>query len=237
MRLLLCLPLLLPWPCTAWDTAPHQTITKAALDSLPKPVLARFGDEAGPLAAVYCLYPDRYLEMVRFGFVRKSAGPRTSEEIRVYCVRPDGQAVHAATGDRDSDLGSLVYLFERIRGSFSESRSTEAARYAGVLSHFIADSLSPPHAADVDAAVHAAIERSVPAFTLAGRTPQSAGPHLAPAAAAILDRIYAARDRNREDLPAMVKAVADRDERTLDKYRLAAAINAAGILADTLSTM
>jgi len=237
MRLFLCLPLLLPWPGSAWDTAPHQAITKAALDSLPGRVRARFGDEAASLAEVYCMYPDRYLEMVRFGFVRKSAGPRSPEEIRIYCVRPDGQAVHGATGDRDNDLASLVYLFERIIKCFFESRPTEAARYAGVLSHFIADSLSPPHADDVDAAVHAAIERSVPAFTLAGRTPQSAGAHLLPAAAAILDRIYAAQDLNRKDLPAMVKAVADRDERTLDKYRLAAAVQAAGILADALSTL
>jgi hypothetical protein len=238
---LLCL-LLAPWPCTAWDTVPHRKITKAALDWLPKRVLARFGDQAAPLAAVYSLYPDRYAEMVRFGFVRKSAGPRSPEEIRAYCVRPDGQPIHSATGDRDMDMASLIYLFERILTSFSENRPTEAAKYAGVLAHFIEDSLSPPHAGDVEAATHAAIERSVPEFTLTGRDPHSAphnslnnpGGNLLRTAEAILDRIYAAHEQNRQDLPAMIKAVADRDEPTLDTYRLRAGVNAAEILADTL---
>ena len=233
---LLCF-LLAPWPCTAWDTVPHQRITKAALDSLPKAVLARFGDEAAALAAIYCLYPDRYEEMVRFGFVRKSAGPRSPEEIRAYCVRPDGQPVHGATGNRDTDMGSLIYLFERILTSFSENRPSEAAKYAGVLAHFIEDSLSPPHAGDIDATMHAAIERSLPEFTLTGRAPRAAPGNLLQAAQAILDRVYAAREQNRKSLPAMMKAVTDHDERTLDSYRLRAGVQAAEILADTLVTV
>ena len=230
---LFCL-LLAPWPCTAWDTVPHQRITKAALDSLPKSVLARFGGEASALTTIYCMYPDRYAEMVEYGFVRKSEGPQTPEQIRTYCVRPDGNLVHGATGDREMDMGSLIYLFERILTSFSESRPAEAAKYAGVLAHFIEDSLSPPHADEVEARMHAAIERSVPEFTLAGRAPRRATGNLLQSAEAILSRIYDAREQNRKDLPAMRKAVSDRDERSLDKYRLRAAMKAAEILADTL---
>ena len=226
--------LLAPWPCTAWDTVPHQKITRAALDSLPKAVLARFGGEVAPLATVYCMYPDRYAEMVQYGFARKSEGPQMPEEIRAYCVRPDGQLVHGATGDRDADMGSLIFLFERILTSFSANRPAEAAKYAGVLAHFVEDSLSPPHAEDIDATVHAAMERSVPDFTLAGRAPHRAGGNLLQEAEAILDRIYAAREQNRKDLPVMIKAAAAHDEETLDKYRLRAGIGAAGILADTL---
>jgi hypothetical protein len=251
MRPLICLWLLLaPGPANAWDTAPHQRITKAAVDSLPRSVLDRFGAETGPLIEIYCMLPDRYTEMESFGFVRKSPGPRTSAEIRPYCVRPDGQLIHGATGDRDSDAVSLVYLLERILTSFSKNQPAEAARYAGVLSHFIADSLSPPHAVTAgqlremapptDAGsinVHAAIEKSLPGFSLGGRAPRAASTHVVDAADAVLARCYAGAARNRKDLPVMVKAACARDERTLDTYRLRAGVTAAEILADALYTL
>jgi hypothetical protein len=246
MRLPVCLALLLvPWPSSAWDTAPHQRITKAALDAMPKRFLDRLGTEATPLIEIYCIFPDRYEEMERFGFVRKSAGPRSVAEIRRYCVRPDGRPVHGATGDRGIDTGSLVFLFERIVTSLSGNQPEEAAKYAGVLSHFIADSLSPPHAVApeelLDLAggvnVHSAIERSVPEFTLADCPPHEAGAHILTAAKAILEQLYAGADQNRKDLPSIVKAALVRDERALDVYRLRAGKRAAGILAGALYTL
>lgn len=251
MRPLICLWLLLvPGPVNAWDTAPHQRITKAAVDSLPRRALLGFGAETGRLIEIYCLLPDLYTEMEDFGFVREGPGPRTSAEIRPYCVRPDGRPIHGATGDRESDAVSLVYLFERILTSFSKNQPAEAARYAGVLSHFIADSLSPPHAVSPDQLrdmaplrgaaglnIHCAIERSLPAFSLRGRAPRVVGPHLVDAADAVLARCYAGAARNRKDLPVMVKAACARDEGTLDAYRLRAGVTAAEILADALYTL
>ncbi|MBZ5620180.1 MAG: hypothetical protein LAQ69_15860 [Acidobacteriia bacterium] len=252
MRMLLCLPLLLvSGPANAWDTTPHQRITKAAIDTLPKRFLTQFGAEIAPLIEIYCLLPDRYVEMQRFGFVRRSPGPRSASEIEVYCIRPDGQAMHGATGVRDTDIGSLVYLFERMVSTFSQNRPGEAARYAGVLSHFIADSLSPPHAVSPehllgmappsaetgDINIHSAIERSIPEFTLGGREPRRAGAHIVTAAQAILERCYSGAARNRRDLPSMVKAACARDEQTLDVYRLRAGMEAAEIFADALYTV
>jgi hypothetical protein len=249
MRLLICLALwLVPGPCEAWDTGPHQRITKAALDSLPKRLLKRFQSETAPLIQIYCMYPDRYLEMERFGFARNSPGPREPSEIRRYCVRPDGRNVHGATGDRDTDIGSMVYLFERILTSFSENQPTEAARYAGVLSHFIEDSLSPPHAVTSEQLrdmagqpgetsaidIHSAIERSLPEFTLGNRAAPAGSVHLLAAIEAIVDRCYAGAEQNRRDLPSIVKAVYARDERALDTYRLRAGAKGAEILADAL---
>src|SRR5215471_3016203 len=80
-------------PCSAWDTGPHQIITRAALDAVPKSFVSRLGPEVEPLAALYCIYPDRYEEMERYGFVRNSPGPRSASEIRVYSVHPDGHPV------------------------------------------------------------------------------------------------------------------------------------------------
>jgi hypothetical protein len=248
MRLLVCLPLLfVPGPCKAWDTTPHQRITKAALDTLPARLLNRLGKEAAPLVEIYCMFPDRYVEMARYGFVRNSPGPRTASEIEAYCVRPDGEILHGATGDRDTDLGSLQYLFEHIIASSSRNRPDEAAKYAGVLSHFIADSLSPPHAvtperlldmkpwwAGGDVNIHSAIERSLPEFSLGGRVPRAASVHILTAAEATLEQCYAGGAQNRKNLPSMVKAACERDERTLDIYRRQAGVKAAEILADAL---
>jgi hypothetical protein len=211
-------------------------MTKAALDSLP----AGFGLETRNLIETYCMDPDRYTEMVQFGFARAGSGPRTASEIQAYCVRPDGQAIHSAAFVRDTDLGSLLHLFERTATMLSEGKQLEAARYSGVLAHFIEDSLSPPHSRyseEVGSGAHAAIERSVPAFDLGKRPPQRAGWGLFDAAEAILDRLYAAADRNRTDLPAMMRAVRAGDQKFLDTCRLRAAKAAAELLADSLFTL
>ena len=251
MRRLICSLALVRACCWAWDTPPHQQITKAALDTLPQQSLARLGAEARPLIEIYCIFPDRYEEMVHYGFVRKGPGPRTASEIRIYCVRPDGEPIHGATHDREMDTGSLVYLLERIVASLSGNRPGETARYAGVLSHFIADSLSPPHAVRAEELldmvppsarndridIHSAIERSLPEFTLGDRVPRMVGGHIVAAAQAILDQCYRGAERNKRALPSVVKAACAHDEPALNDYRLRAGINAAEILADALYTL
>jgi hypothetical protein len=226
-------------------------MTKAALDTLPKAYVSRLGSEVKPLIEIYCIFPDRYEEMERFGFVRNSPGPRNVSEIRSYCVRPDGQHIHGATGDREMDKASIVYLFERILTNLFEARSGEAARYSGVLSHFIADSLSPPHSVGGDQLlamtpksaqaerinIHSAIERSIPEFTLGDREPRVLAGHLVPAAEAVIALCDAGAEQNREDLLSMVKAASVHDEQTLNEYRLRAGRKAAEILADALYTL
>lgn len=236
---------LLPWvslvfaglPCLAWDTAPHQRITRVALATLPQRLLDRFGAEAVPLAETYCMYPDRYNEMENYGFVRNSPGPRTTAEIRSYCIRPDGELIHAVTGDQESDTGTLVFLFERIVSNLSAKNPAEAAKYAGVLSHFIADSLSPPHSVGVEGKLHSVLERTLPEFALAPRSPRKAGKGIVDSAQSVLQQCYQGADRNRRDLPVMLRATEAGDEETLDPYLLRASREAAEILADALFTL
>lgn len=227
--------------CFAWDTPPHRRITQAAVDTLPQQLREQLGAETASLVEIYCILPDRYTELKHYGFVRKSPGPRTLEEMRPYCVRPDGEDVHSATWDRDEDLGSLVYLFERAIRSLSEKRPADAARFLGTLAHFVEDSLSPPHAVGGDELgapnLHGLLERSVPEFSLGGRSPRAAGQHIVPAAEAILARLYAGGDQNRRDLAAMAKAAQAGDEEALNTYRLRTGRTAAEILADALETV
>jgi hypothetical protein len=239
VRLLLCSALLSAAICSAWDTVPHQQITRAALDALPKRLAGCFGAETESLVRTYCMLPDRYLEMQNYGFVRNSRGPRTASEIRIFCVRPDGIAIHGASFEREADTTSVVFLFERILTAFSAGDAPAAAKYAGVLSHFVGDTLSPPHADPdaCDARVLARIERSIPSFTLAERPGGRRSEELLTAVSALTERCYAGAARNRRDLPAMIGAARAGDDRTLDPYRLRAGKEAAGILADALHAL
>jgi hypothetical protein len=148
--------------------------------------------------------------------------------------------LHGITGDPDVDLASLVYLLERIDSHLIDGRTADAAKFAGVLAHFIGDSLSPPHAAGVEAIsheTHAAIERSLPPFTLEDRVPHRAGPHIVEAAEAILDACYRGALQNSRGLPQMAAAVASHDEIVLNRYRLRSGRAAAEILSDALVTV
>jgi hypothetical protein len=225
-------------------------ITRAALDALPKSLLSRLGSEVEPLVTLYCIFPDRYEEMEHYGFVRNSPGPRSASEIRVYCVRPDGYPVHGATGDRETDMASLVYVLEGIITNLSQQRPAEAARYMGVLAHFIEDSLSPPHSVSPEELldltqriapgtrgnIHSALEKSIPEFTLRDRTPRPISGSVRTIATTILDQCYAGAAMNQENLPAMVKAATGNDEPALNEHRLRAGKTAAQILANVLST-
>jgi hypothetical protein len=248
--LLFALVLLTARASSAWDTEPHQRITKAALDSLSHRASTAFGAEVSPLAEIYCMYPDRYLEMSVYGFVRRSPGPGSAAEILAYCIRPDGQLIHGCTGERSSDSETLGYLFQRIRTNLAANRPGEAARYSGVLAHFIEDSLSPPHAvtaerlrameppsAEGKVNVHGLLERSVPNVSLAGYAPRRIAARVDSAAAVAMDRCYEGAAENRRDLPSMVRAACAGDERTLDRYRRRAGLKAAEILADALDTL
>jgi len=247
---LICAALLVVFaaPCGAWGTKPHRAMTQTALDTLPQRWQARLGSEATALAETYCLLPDRYGELEQFGFLRKGPGPQTLEEMRAYCVRPDGVALHSFSWDSEDDLGTLVYLMERILRSLSEKRNVDAARYMGTLAHLIEDSLSPPHAVSEDQlqalstggnvmAIHGGIERSLPEFSLRGRAPQVVGHGIVSAAQEILARVYAAAERNRTSLPQMAHAVVRDDQATLDAHRLRAGRAAAELLADALCTV
>jgi len=220
---------------SAWDTTPHRAMTRAAIDSLPAAYRNQLGPELPGIIETWCMLPDRYTELANFGFRRNSPGPKTVEEMQPYCTRPDGEPVHSATWDRDEDLASLVFLYMRILTALHDKHPAEAARYIGVLAHFIEDSLSPPHAVAQPPATHAALEREIP--PLRTRQPRSAGTHIIPAAETILDRLYAAAEVNRKNMPAMLAALSAKDQPALVSLCLAPAQSAAGLLADSLFTL
>ncbi|MBI5281514.1 MAG: hypothetical protein HY858_07520 [Candidatus Solibacter usitatus] len=236
---LLCLLLAASQSAPAWDTAAHRLITRAALDSLPQRYRARLGPEAANLIDHHSTLPDRYAEMTQFGFVRGSPGVQSVEEAAPFCLRPDGEPIHSATFERDEDLGSLIFLFERVASSLGKRDAASAARYMGTLAHFIADSLSPAHAGlgqDL-ARFHQALEAAPPSFSLGARAPRTLGRGLVAPANTLLDRIGAVADVNRSELPTLVKALSEGDEKPAAAARARAARAAAELLADALAAV
>jgi hypothetical protein len=237
--------------CAAWHTPPHRQMTKAAVDTLPKQQRARLGAEEASLVGIYCILPDRYIELEQYGFTRSGPGPKTLPEMEPYCRRPDGEYIHSAVWDQDEDLASLVFLCERIVAQLVAGDSTRAASYMGTMAHFIEDSLSPPHSVDSEkmmtlapagrwkdaSELHASLERSLPSFDLGPRQPRKLGDGIVDTANEILQQLYAGSDQNRQDLAAMVKAASASDEAALNPYRLRSGARAAEILADSLFTL
>ncbi|MBI5086552.1 MAG: hypothetical protein HZB13_18405 [Acidobacteria bacterium] len=214
-------------------------ITRAALDSLPQNYRARLGPEAANLIDHHSMLPDRYAEMTEFGFVRGSPGVKTAEEAAPFVLRPDGDPIHTASFDRDEDLGSLIFLFERIATALGKRDAPSAARYMGTLAHFIEDSLSPAHdgLSQEHARFHQALETAPPSFSLGARAPRSLGRGLLAPVNSLLDRIYAQADLNRSELPALVKALEASDAKPPADARARSARAAAELLADALAAL
>ncbi len=242
------LSLLVPASLSGWDTIPHRVITKAALASLPAAARIRLGPHEAMLVEVYCMLPDRYVEMTQLNFVRRGAWPTESSQIEQYCLRPDGEVIHGASGQREDDEASLIYLYERIASSLAEHRDEDAARYIGTLSHFVADSLSPSHALSSEAlaeiersaglkGLHRSLEHSLSPLTAPPQPARPLHPGLIESAEATLDGCYQGMERNRKALPDMVQVVKGGGGRPLDRLLLASGRSAAELLASALHTL
>lgn len=227
---------------------PHVLITRAAVLSLPAPMLQRLGSEPTKnLIEVYSYYPDHY----------RSAGPQGNSPdaskrtaMRIYCEKPDGKAVHNVTWRRQEDLESLEYVLNGMIAHIRQDEPTKAAQYAGTLAHLLEDSTSPAHAMDLKLVqdllpppagkqgihLHKAIEITAPEFDLGTRAPRSVGVSVAEAASNLLDRCYAIIRDNRAHLLELVRAVYADDEATMDRLRLRAAMAGAEMLADAYYT-
>ena len=228
----------------AWHNPVHEQITRRALGSLPAWMQDQWAPFADRLAREYSLYPDR---------MQRAQGAELSR-LRLYCIKPDGKPIHNITWEPEDDLKSLAYSLNGIIQGMRTGDMEAATQHAGVLAHFLEDSTCPAHAlipadsplrslrdrlapADqMDVQLHPVIERSAPAFELAGRAPQRAGANVPQAAEALLERCYVIVRRHRESLEILVKAVYAGDSATVDGMRLEAARRGAELLADAYYT-
>ena len=236
---------LVPVMGQAWHDPVHAAITRAALESLPQPMRARWEPQARELAEIYSLYPDAFAHV------------KDAERQRMlpFCTRPDGGAIHNVTWNVTQDFASLEYTLNGIIAGLRSGNRDKALQHAGVLAHFLEDSTCPAHALlpkDVqfqslrelipppagweNASLHSAIERSSPPFDLGARAPQAAGDAVPAAATALLDRVYTQVKLNRARVIDLVRAVYANDLAKVDAERVRAARIGAEVLADAFYT-
>lgn len=226
--------------CLAWHFPVHEQITRCAIGSLPAAMQQKWAPVAEQIARRYSLYPDLIL----------GAKEPELSVMRRYSVKPDGKPIHNITWQPEDDLRSLTFSINGIVDGMRAGELEAAAKHAGVLAHFLEDSTCPAHAllpADsalesmrgrfappdqLDVKLHQVIERSAPAFDLAGRAPRRAGASVSQAAEALLERCYVIVRGNRENIEALVKALYAGDEATVDRMRRDAARRGAELVAD-----
>jgi len=224
--------------CAAWHDPVHARITRAALRSLPPAMQQMLAAQADRLILEYSLYPDAYAHVKG----------ETREAMRPFCeVR--GRGIHNITWDRREDIESLDYLRDGIVVSLQGGDAEAAAKFAGVLAHFLEDSTCPAHslipvdspldlmkvmipppAGKQDIKLHTLIEASSPEFDLGSRKPARV------TSQALLDRCYRIVKENQRDLKEIVSLTYAGDQAGLDRYRLRAAKAGAELLADAYYT-
>ncbi len=139
---------------SAWGWGPHPEITRAALEALgPDHAIQRqLGGEA-PLLTNYCWLPD----FKRLPF-RTPAEDFYSDD---YLLFPS-VAKHFDHLSPEVEQTYAPYFRRALQGLRMESPAN-AARWVGSLIHFIQDSGSPPHAAQIRGGVHSKMENWVDA--------------------------------------------------------------------------
>lgn len=165
-RLIWCVLLWLPSVALAWG--PHGPITRAALDVLPgtHALHGLLGAEADALTN-YCWIPD---------FKRL---PFRGANGDFYC---DDYLLFPGTAKHLDHIcpevrGTYEPYFRRALQAMRMETPENAARWVGSLLHFVQDSGSPPHAAQVRGDIHIKMETWIAAtnITIAGYTPKLLG--------------------------------------------------------------
>ncbi len=229
-------------PAGAWHNPVHALITRTALEALPGPMQSVMAPEARTLADWYSLYPDAY-----YG----TEGEKRAA-MQPYCETASGLPIHNVTWRMHDDVAALEHAIGGMAEALRSGRIPDAAKHAGVLSHFLADSTCPAHAmVPMDSSLtatypppagrepvrlHQIIEVSSPEFTLAGRRPQQAGSTVREAAENLLARCYRTIRENREGLDELVAAAYKGDGPAMDRFRRRSAIAGAELVSDAYYT-
>jgi len=136
----------------------HHFITLAALRVLPE-VAAWLRGEARLLIWTYCGFPD--MNWAQYGtFGTEIAGARMPDtrrewEISRYCrynqLRKEG---HFIGHHPKQAVEGLIGRYEDACRAADEGRARDAVRFLGAAIHYLEDSGSPPHAAEVSGPMH-----------------------------------------------------------------------------------
>ncbi|MBI5685479.1 MAG: hypothetical protein HZC54_10385 [Verrucomicrobia bacterium] len=221
-------------PAFGWG-GEHNRITAAAVEALPAGQRAAIAPEAAILARLYCEFPD--LNWPCYGeWGGGNADPRLPRfpdtrrewDISFYCgwdpVLQKGKSYpHRAPESVEAAAVHFGKTVEALRAG----RLADAARFVGVMFHYIQDSSSFPHIQPIHRAFHAT---KLDAIRTGGYEPQQLGNTPAEAAAVLTARVRKLVDWTEQRLaPLLAETGVSLDEakRLTSKELLPAAVTRA----------
>jgi hypothetical protein len=172
----------------------HNYITAAAVEALPPAHRAAIAPEAAVLARVYCEFPD--LNWPCYGeWGGGNADPslprfpdtRREWDISFYCGwDPVLQKGKSYPHRPPQSAEAAAVHFGRTVEALRAGRLADAARFAGVMFHYIQDSGSFPHVQPIHRAFHT---KNLKSIRIAGYEPRQLGNTPAEAATALTARV------------------------------------------------
>jgi len=226
--------------------APHGTITRAALDTLPAWQHQLLGKEEQPLASLYCIIPDLV-------YTRKDLAPYAALDSQpgvVYLVN-----LHLPAAPADNYALLRAFLGKAVV-SLQTNNVADAARYAGTVAHMLEDWGCPAHSVPNDnmftlfkqflpppdayrcKPLHGPIEGGVFGVALDGRRPQHLmGITADEAAFNLLSRSQAATVFARSQVIPIIQALYAGNTNASNAAQQKAAVKDAALVADALYTL
>lgn len=172
----------------------HNRITAATVEALPPDDRAVIAPEAAALARAYCEFPD--LNWPCYGeWGGGNADPRLPRfpdtrrewDISFYCGwDPVLQKGKSYPHRPPESLEAVARHFGKTVEALQAGWLADAARFAGVMFHYIQDSGSFPHVQPIHRAFHT---RNLDAIRISGYTPRQLGQTPAETTAALIARV------------------------------------------------
>jgi len=189
----------------------HNRITTAAVEALPPDDHAVIAPEATALARVYCEFPD--LNWPCYGeWGGGNADPRLPRfpdtrrewDISFYCGwDPVLQKGRSFPHKPPQSFDAVPLYFAKTLEALQAGRLADAARFAGVMFHYIQDSGSFPHVQPIHRAFHT---RNLDAIRIGGYAPRRLGQTPAETTAALTARMRGLVDWTERRLAPLLAA-------------------------------
>ncbi len=233
-------------PSRAWAWgAPHGTITRAAMATLPSWQKQLLGAELQRLGETYCIIPDLvYTDKTNAPFATMDTHPGV-----VYLVNLHLPAAPA------ENFEILRYFMDKAVAAFKAGNVGDAARYSGTLSHVLEDWGCPAHAVPGDnmftlfkqflppppaqqyTLLHSPVEGGTFSVALDAYRPRLLGTSVDEAAFNLLHRSQEATIFARGQVVPIIQALYAGDTNAVNAAQQKAATLDAAVVADALHTV
>jgi hypothetical protein len=227
-RILLVLALWTPETTFGWG--PHWHITRAAIEVLgtKHPLAAQLGAELLPLTN-YCWLPD--YKRIPFRV------PEQDFYADDYLLFP-GVTKHYDHICPEVEKTYEPYFRRALQALRTESPAN-AARWTGSILHFVQDTGSPPHAAQVRGDLHSKMENWVDAskISIPGYEPRLLGTNENDAVRGLVERMNGLIEFSKLRAQRMRTPVLLANRRTVEPIALESALECARVSADVLHTL